>query len=72
MYPLLVSGIGHDGGFAPVEGFICHLYGTPQQPTPNHARLQLFGKAKKGLEMLPSTRNALELHGIRANYNTKI
>ena len=45
---------------------------TPEQPTTNHARLQLFGKANKGLYMLPPIRDALELHAIRANYQAKI
>jgi len=49
-----------------------HLYGTPEHPTTNHARLQLFVKAKKGLDMLPPTRDALELHAICANYQAKI
>jgi hypothetical protein len=71
-HPLLVSGVGRDGELAPVEEFVCHLYGTPEQPTTNHARLHLFGKAKKVLEMLPPTRDALELHAIRANYQAKI
>jgi len=70
--PLLVKGIGRDGDLAPIEQFVCHLYGTPDQRTVNHARLQLFGKAKKGLEMLPPTRDALELHATRANYQAKI
>ena len=52
-HPLLVSGVGLDGELARVEKFVCHLYGTPEEPTTNHARLQLFVKATKGLEMLP-------------------
>jgi len=62
----LVSRVGHDGEIAPVEEFVCHLYGTPKQPTINHTRLQLFGKAKKG------SRIALDLHAIHANYQAKI
>lgn len=70
--PLLVKGIGRDGELAPIEQFVCHLYGAPEQPTIDHARLQLFGKAQKGLEMLPPTKDALELHTVRANYQAKI
>lgn len=70
--PQLLTGIGRDGDLAPIEKFVCDLYGTPEQPTVNHARLQLFGKAKKGLEMLPPTVDALELHAVRANYQAKI
>jgi len=71
-YPFLVSGVGHDGEIAPTEEFVRHLYGTPKEQTINHTRLQLFGKAKKGLEMLPPTRDALDRHAIRANYQTNI
>jgi len=70
-YPLLISGVGHDGELAPVKGFVCHLCGTPKQRTTNLARLQLFGKAMSGLEMLPPTRDAMELHAQRANYQAK-
>jgi len=71
-HPLLVSAVGHDGGLAPAETFVCPLYGTPEQLTTNHARLQLFGKAKKGLGILLPIRGALDRHAIRANYQTKI
>ena len=69
--PLVVKGIGHDGELAPIEQF-CQLYGTPEKPPINHARLQLSGMAKKGLEMLPPTRDALELHTAHVNYQAKI
>ena len=71
-HPHLVQGIGHVGELAPIEQFICHLYGTTEQQTVDNARLQLFGKGKLGLEMLPPTRDALELHTARANYQIKI
>ena len=64
--PLLVAGIGRDGELAPIEQFVCHLYGRPEQSYVDQARLQLFGKAKKGWEILPPTKDALELHTIRA------
>ena len=67
--PLLVKGISRDGDLTPIEQFLCYLHGTPEQPTVNHVRLQLFGKAKKGLEILPPTIDALELHTERANYH---
>ena len=50
--------IGRDGELAPIEQFVCHLYDTPEQQTVDNARLQLFGKGKLGLEMLPPTREA--------------
>ena len=28
--PLLVAGIGRDGELAPIEQFVCHLYGRPE------------------------------------------
>ena len=71
-HPHLVQGIGHDGELAPIEQFVCHLYGTPEQQTVVNARLQLFGKGKLGLEMVPPTRDALELDTARANYQAKI
>ena len=51
---------------------LCHLYGTPEQPAVDSAILQLFGKAKLGLEMLPPTRDALDIHTARAKYQAKI
>jgi len=71
-HPHLVQGIGRDGELAPIEQFVCHLYGTPEQQTVDNARLQLFGKGKLGLEMLPPTRDALELHTARANCQANI
>jgi len=68
--PLLVNGIGRDGDHHPQ--FFCHLYGTPAQPTVEHAGLHLFGKGNRALEMLPPTRDALELHAARANHQAKI
>jgi len=70
--PLLVSGIGRDGELAQVEQFVCHLYGVPAQPSVDQARFHVFGKAKKGLDLLPPTRDALDLHSKRANYQAKI
>ena len=69
---MLVNGIGRDGELAPIEQFVCQLYGVPAQSNVDQARFQLFGKAKKGLELLPPTRDALELHTLHANYQAKI
>ena len=41
-HPHFVQGIGRDGELAPVEQFVCHLYGTPEQPTVENARLQAW------------------------------
>ena len=71
-HPHLVQGTGRDGELAPIEQFLCHLYGIPEQQTVDNARLQLFGKSKLGLEMLPPTRDALEFYTARATYQAKI
>ena len=52
--------------------FVFLLYGCCALSNVNQARLKLFKKAKKDLEMLPSTRSALKLHILRANYQAKI
>ena len=64
--------VRRDGELAPVQEFMHHLYGTPEQPTTNHARLPLFDKVKKSLETFPPTRDTLELHAIPGNYQAKI
>ncbi|KAG7161336.1 hypothetical protein Hamer_G013968 [Homarus americanus] len=70
--PLLVKGIGRDGDLSPFVQFVCHVYGTSEQPTINYARLQLFSKAKKSLEMLTPTTGALEFHLAHSNHQAKI
>jgi len=70
--PHLVNGIGRDGDLSSVEQFVCLLNGSTTQSHVDQARLQLFSKARKGLEMLPPTRDALALHTCRANYQAKI
>ena len=68
--PLLLEGIGRDGELGPVEQFVCNLYGSPELQTVNSVRVSMFSKAKAGME--PPTRDALELHVQRANYQAKI
>ena len=70
--PLLVSGYDRDGEFAQIEQFVCLLYGYCTSSNANQARLKLFKKAKKDLEMLPSIRVALKLRLWGANYQAKI
>lgn len=70
--PLLVSGIGQDGPLEDIEKFVCKLYGNASLSNVDSARAYLFGKAKKGLEMLPPSKDALQLHAARANYQAKI
>jgi len=69
--PLLVSGVGHDLKLASVEEIVYRLYGTPQQPTINHGRMQRFHMAKKDPEMVPPARDAMGIHAIYANYQAK-
>ena len=71
-YPHLVSGIGRDGDIDQVEQYVCHLYGETKLVNVDKVRLQLFGKGKKGLELLPPTKDALELRARRANHQAKI
>ena len=54
--------------------FFCILYGIDGDDVAgiNGAMRTLFVKAKRALEMLPPTRDALELHVSRANYQAKI
>ena len=72
--PLLLEGIGRVGELGPVEQFVCNLYGSPELQTVNSVRVSMFSKAKAntGMELLPPTRDALELHVQRANYQAKI
>lgn len=43
-----------------------------QSYTVDSVSLQMFNKAKKGLELLPPTYNDLELHVERVNYKAKM
>ena len=73
-YSHLLVGIGRDGDFEDAEKFVCILYGISEEAAVgiDDARRSLFVKAKRALEMLPPTRDALELHVSRANYQAKV
>jgi len=71
-HPNLVSGVGRDGQFQDAKRFVCLLYGTPDAATIDHSRLEIFSRAKKGLDQLPPTRDALELHVAPANHQATI
>ena len=49
-----------DGELTPLEQFVCHLYGTLEQPTVVIIRRQPFNEVKLGLEMLSQNRGALK------------
>ena len=64
--------VGNDSGTSDIETFLCGLHGCCAKD--KHAldidicRNRLFMKANKSLEMLPPTKDALELHTKRALY----
>ena len=69
-HPHLVQGNGRDGELALIEQFVYHLYAhLSSQPstTPDSN-----SSVRASLEMLPQTRDALELHTARANYQVKL
>jgi hypothetical protein len=71
--PNLLGGVGRDGGMAEIEEFMCTLYGAPDpHGGVNKARNDMFDKGQKALEKLPPTRDALELHLERSNYQAKV
>ena len=70
--PDSVSSFGRNGELDPIEQFVCRLYGVPTQTDVNQAKLHMFVKGRKELDMLPPTRDALDLHCKRANYHARI
>ena len=72
-HPELLSGVGRDGSMEKAEEFVSLLYDSPfPSEGVDKARYVMFLKGKKTLEMLPPTKDALELHVIRANYQAKV
>ena len=51
--PDSVSSIRRNGELDLIEQFVCRLYGVPTQTDVNQARLHLFVKGRKELDMLP-------------------
>ena len=51
---------------------LIELYGVPTQTDVNQARPHLFVKGRKELNMLPPTRDVLDLHCKRENYQARI
>ena len=71
--PILLNGVGRDGPFAQTEEFVCRMYSAPNPKAgADKSRYDLFSRGKKELEMLPPTKDALQLHHKRANYQAKI
>ena len=71
--PELLNGVGRNGPIEPIEEYVCSLYGVPN-PTRgvDVGRHDVFVRGKKDLEKLPPTKDALELHYARSNYQAKI
>ena len=69
-YPYLLTWVGRNGNVNDAEKFVCFLYGIVEKDVRgiDDARHSHFVKEKRGLEMLPPTHDALELHIVKANY----
>ena len=71
--PLLLDGVERVVPFEPVEEFICYLYIAPDvYGGVDKARADIFRKGKKELDHLPPTSDALQLHAMCANYQSKV
>ena len=67
--------VGHDGNSEGVERYLCRLYGCSEgahDPDIDVCRYRLFMKARKALDLLPPTRDALQLHLASCNEQAKI
>ena len=72
-FPLLLHGVGRDGAMDNVEEYLCRLYGAPNlHGGVDKGRYEMFQKGKKSLESLPPTKDALELHVQRANFQAMV
>ena len=73
--PELLRGVGRDGDSTDVEQYLCRLYGCSKEahdPDIDLCRYRLFMKARKALDLLPPTKDALQLHLARCNEQAKI
>ena len=48
-----MQGVGRDGDINSIEKFVCQLYGVHFKSNVNDARMELFGKGKNSLDMVP-------------------
>ena len=73
-YAHLLTGIVKDDNADDAWAFVYSLYGIGEKDVRciDDIRHSLFVKAKRGLDVLPLTHGALELHISRANYQAKI
>ena len=73
--PSLVQSLGRGLNLGEVEEFVFRLYGgclETENVDIDLIRFNLFSKERKGLELLPPTKDAFELHCLRAYYQAKI
>lgn len=73
--PKLLEAVGHDGTSEGVEQYLCRPNGCSKgghDPDIDVCRYRLFMKARKALDLLPPTRDTLQLHFARCNEQTKI
>ena len=73
--PNLAHLMGRGLNFREVEEFVFRLYGgcaAPESADIDLIRFNPFYKARKGLELLPPTKDAFGLHCFRADYQTSI
>ena len=54
--PLLVALIGRDGELAPIEQFVCHLYGRIKESSVDQARLQFLARPRRVWRCYPQLR----------------
>ena len=72
-HPQLLNGVGRDGPLDDIEEFVCCIYSdVDHNAGVNQARLHMFWKGKKLMENLQPTKDALQLHYTRVNYQAKV
>ena len=69
----LGDGLPEKEVLAEVEAFVCKLYNkNTSEVEINKERAAAFRKTKKSLDSLPPTQDSLNLHSMRANYQTLV
>ena len=73
--PELLDGVGRDGNSGGIEWYLCRLYGCSEGTHDldiDVCRYRLFMKARKALDLLPPTKDALQLQLACCNEQAKI
>ena len=55
-----------------LQAFVCHLYDQQSSDDVNEARFNLFRLGKHSEELLPKTKDSLEKHILRTNYQAAV